>query len=52
MPGETGATVVTLLVCFFTFAHEAAGALVRPAFPTPSFGRTIHHHSGAFAPRE
>ena len=26
MPGETGVTVVTMLVCFFIFACEAAGA--------------------------
>jgi hypothetical protein len=26
MPGETGVTVVTTLVCFFSFAYEAAGA--------------------------
>src|SRR5260370_42541502 len=27
MPGETGVTVVTMLVCFIYFAREAAGAL-------------------------
>ena len=27
MPGETGVTVVTMLVCLFYFAREAAGAL-------------------------
>ena len=26
MPGEPGVTVVTMLVCFFYFACEAAGA--------------------------
>src|SRR5437667_4087961 len=26
MPGETGVTVVTMLVCYFYFACEAAGA--------------------------
>jgi hypothetical protein len=26
MPGVSGVTVVTMLVCFFTFAHKAAGA--------------------------
>jgi hypothetical protein len=26
MPGETGVTVVTMLVCFLSFAYEAAGA--------------------------
>jgi hypothetical protein len=47
MPGETGATVVTTLVCFFHFAHEAAGALVHPAFPTPSSGEGYLDNSGA-----
>jgi hypothetical protein len=27
MPGDSGVTVVTMLVCFFYFAREAAGAL-------------------------
>src|SRR5258708_19441982 len=27
MPGRSGVTVVTTLVCFFHFTHEAAGAL-------------------------
>src|ERR1700680_4558722 len=27
VPGETGVPVVTMLVCFFYFAREAAGAL-------------------------
>jgi hypothetical protein len=26
MPGDAGVTVVTMLVCFFYFAHKAAGA--------------------------
>jgi hypothetical protein len=26
MPGVSGVTVVTMLVCFFVFAHKAAGA--------------------------
>jgi hypothetical protein len=26
MPGDSGVTVVTMLVCFFYFAREAAGA--------------------------
>jgi hypothetical protein len=26
MPGRSGVTVVTMLVCFFSFAREAAGA--------------------------
>jgi hypothetical protein len=36
MPGDPGVTVVTMLVCYFYFAREAAGALMRPAFPAPS----------------
>jgi len=37
MPGDPGVTVVTMLVCFFYFAHKAAGALsarhsLRPLF--------------------
>ena len=27
MPGVSGVTVVTMLVCFLSFAYEAAGAL-------------------------
>jgi hypothetical protein len=36
MPGETGVTVVTTLVCLFYFACEAIGCVERPAFPAPS----------------
>jgi hypothetical protein len=36
MPGDSGVTVVTTLVCSFYFACEAAGAIGRPAFPAPS----------------
>jgi hypothetical protein len=32
MPGKTGVTVVTTLVCFIYFAREAAGALA-PGIP-------------------
>jgi hypothetical protein len=37
MPGVSGVTVVTTLVCFFHFAHKAAGAIgarhsLRPLF--------------------
>jgi hypothetical protein len=37
--GKAGAfrrTCGDLLVCFFTFAREAAGAQKHPAFPAPS----------------
>ena len=33
MPGETGVTVVTTLVCFLFFAREAAGANRAPGIP-------------------
>jgi hypothetical protein len=33
MPGETGVTVVTTLVCSFCFACEAAGAIRAPGIP-------------------
>jgi hypothetical protein len=36
MPGETGVTVVTTLVCFFTFCTRGCGRIERPAFPAPS----------------
>jgi hypothetical protein len=53
MPGETGVTVVTTLVCFLFFAREAAGATsarhsLRPCFRGPKFLQ----NSGVFTPRE
>jgi hypothetical protein len=36
MPGETGVTVVTLLVCFVLFCTRGCGRIERPAFPAPS----------------
>jgi hypothetical protein len=38
MPGDPGGPVVDLLVWFLFFPREAAGAVVRPAFPTPFAG--------------
>jgi len=43
MPGDSGVTVVTILVCCFYFAHKAAGASsarhsLRPLFA----GRDLH----------
>src|SRR5258706_13917467 len=35
MPGETGVTVVTTLVCLF-FYTRGCGRIERPAFPAPS----------------
>ena len=36
MPGETGVTVVTTLVCLFLFCMRGCGRVGRPAFPAPS----------------
>ena len=36
MPGETGVTVVTTLVCFILFRTRGCGRIKRPAFPAPS----------------
>jgi hypothetical protein len=36
MPGETGVTVVTTLVCFVSFRTRGYGCNERPAFPVPS----------------
>src|SRR6202022_2191324 len=49
MPGESGVTVVTTLVCYLHFAREAAGASgtrhsLRPLF---SKGEWFMHNSGA-----
>src|SRR5437899_13094940 len=43
MPGETGVTVVTMLVCFVLFRTRGCGRIERPAFPAPSVisGRMI-----------
>src|SRR4030088_90579 len=35
MPGRSGVTVVTTLVCFLHFAREAAGRIWRPASLRP-----------------
>src|SRR6266567_2611397 len=36
MPGETGVTVVTMLVCFVLFRTRGCRRIERPAFPAPS----------------
>ena len=49
MPGETGVTVVTMLVCFIYFAREAAGALGARHSPRPLFSERRNdflHNSG------
>src|SRR5438876_309974 len=36
MPGRSGVTVVTTLVCFVLFCTRDCGRIARPAFPAPS----------------
>jgi hypothetical protein len=36
MPGESGVTVVTMLVCFFHLHARLRARVSRPAFPVPS----------------
>src|SRR6266446_7244773 len=36
MPGDSGVTVVTTLVCFVLFRTRGCGCIERPAFPAPS----------------
>src|SRR5258705_6270959 len=48
MPGRSGVTVVTMLVCLF-FHTRGCGCIGRPAFPAPSVfgeGETILQNSG------
>jgi hypothetical protein len=54
MPGETGEPVVTMLVWFYFFPREAAGASSTRHSPRPhlSLGETFLHHSGVDASRE
>src|SRR5260370_35875466 len=51
MSGETGVTVVTMLVCSFYFACEAAGASCARHSLRP-LGRTVHAKPGRIAPRD
>jgi len=37
MPGVSGVTVVTTLVCFYLFRIRGCGRVARPAFPAPSY---------------
>jgi hypothetical protein len=41
MPGVSGVTVVTTLVCSFLFCMRGYGRIARPAFPAPSVCRGI-----------
>src|SRR3979411_2536539 len=52
MPGESGVTVVTTLVCFTTLCARGCGCGGHPAFPTPSVGRKIDAQLGRIAPRD
>src|ERR1700687_402040 len=53
MPGETGVTVVTTLVCSFYFACEAAGASsARHSLRPLIGGREIHRNLGRIKPRD
>jgi len=52
MPGETGVTVVTTLVCSFYFACEAAGASCARHSLRPRCSRVAVINSGALASRE
>src|SRR5206468_1123995 len=49
MPGRSGVTVVTMLVCFVLFRTRDCGRIKRPAFPAPSdsSGRSSCQNSDA-----
>src|SRR6266403_4588908 len=53
MPGCSGVTVVTMLVCFF-HCIRGCGCIGHPAFPAPSvfFGRKFLQNLGRIAPRD
>jgi len=55
MPGVSGVTVVTILVCFF-HCTRGCGRIARPAFPAPSdfprAGRSQQNSRGARRDRE
>jgi hypothetical protein len=53
-PDRFRRTCGDLLVCFFHFAREAAGAIERPAFPAPSIfrGTLVCKPRAHFTPRE
>src|SRR6476659_3518226 len=53
MPGRSGVTVVTMLVCFFSFAREAAGASrARHSLRPLNFrGTNVRPSLGRTAPR-
>src|SRR4051794_7338092 len=52
MPGRSGVTVVTMLVCFL-FCMRGCGRIARPAFPAPFiFSRVTVGKARAFSRRE
>src|SRR5437667_5334848 len=53
MPGRSGVTVVTMLVCFILFRTRGCGRIARPAFPAPSVLRRDNHSQnlGRIQPR-
>src|SRR6058998_2729866 len=54
MPGRSGVTVVTMLVCFILFCTRGCGRIKRPAFPAPSEfqGGWFLQNLGRIAPRD
>src|SRR5213596_991673 len=54
MPGRSGVTVVTMLVCFVLFRTRGCGRIKRPAFPAPSdfLGGWLLQKLGRLAPRD
>src|SRR6202022_142482 len=52
MPGDSGATVVTTLVCYLHFAREAAGAAGTRHSPRPLLGERINVQLGRIVPRD
>ena len=54
VPGRSGVTVVTMLVCFILFRTRGCGRIARPAFPAPSefSGRDVHKQNSGISGRE
>src|SRR5216117_1553754 len=54
MPGRSGVTVVTTLVCFVLFRTRGCGRIKRPAFPAPSvsWADGFLQNLGRIAPRD
>jgi hypothetical protein len=54
MPGVSGVTVVTMLVCFVFYRTRGCGRSERPAFPAPSefMGRALFAKLARIAQRD